>query len=223
MLKYIKNTGCLPFYMYNNSDHRGMFIDVSEELIDDKVELQKPTKRHIGTNSSGYDIFNYKKYIDNQFKIHRIYDKTNILVSSAIPINELEAKLNKIDTIITDIMLNAEKKYCQPRHDNNWSVELHTQSTLCNYWLKTYKGIKNNIQVDATIQRLYLSLPETLQQDIDQLLTHKSRSSLLRLSIQQICKNIKYKKELIKNHQEIRRSSLNNLKDCQKAKRKKQI
>jgi hypothetical protein len=71
--------------MYNNSDHRGMFIDISEALIDDKVELRKPVKLQIGTDCSHHDIFKYKKYIDTQFKIHRIYDKIHAFTASTAP------------------------------------------------------------------------------------------------------------------------------------------
>jgi hypothetical protein len=139
LLKYITNLGCLPFYMYSNSDHRGLFLDISEALIDEKVELKKPPKRNIGTNCSNYDIFKYKKHIDTQFKIHRIYDKIELLKSAVLPHTQLELSLNRLDTTITEIMLSAEKKSCQTFHNTNWSVELHISSIMCNYWLKTYK------------------------------------------------------------------------------------
>jgi hypothetical protein len=112
LLPFIKNLGCLPFYMYNNSDHRGLFVDISEHIIDTKVELKQPTKRHIGTNNSGYEIYTYKKYIDKQFKNHKIYNKKEDLkrISHNTTKREFENILNNLDTTITEIMLAAEKK-----------------------------------------------------------------------------------------------------------------
>jgi hypothetical protein len=119
-----------------------MFIDISEALIDDKVELKKPVKRQIGTTCRHYDIFKYKSYIDTQFKINMIYDKMDALVSSNTQKPDLERILNTTDNTITEIMLAAEKKCCQARAETNWSVELHIQSILCNYWLKHSRALK---------------------------------------------------------------------------------
>jgi hypothetical protein len=107
-----------------------LLTDISEELINDKVKLKKPNKRQIATKGSSHDIFTYKKYIDTQFKIHRIYNKVDSLASSDIPEHDLETALNKLDTTITEIMLAAERKCCKARHDTDWSVELHVQSLM---------------------------------------------------------------------------------------------
>jgi hypothetical protein len=68
LLPHIKHIGCLPFYMHNDSDHRELFIDITTDLIDNKVELKPPSKRIIGTNSCRMDKLIYKKYIDEQFR-----------------------------------------------------------------------------------------------------------------------------------------------------------
>jgi hypothetical protein len=223
LLPFIKNVGCLPFYLYNNSDHRGLFIDISEELIDAKVEFKKPTKRHIGTTCSGYEIYKYKKYIDNQFKIHKIYEKTNDLhiISKNSTKRELEKILNSIDTSITEIMLSAEKKCCQPRHESNWSVELHIASLRCKFWLKKLKGYKNNVDVSGQTQLLLNTLPETIQEDIAALLSNVNNASLLRISKQQLRHSINIKKQLLVNHQLLRRQHLDELKKQQSLQGKK--
>jgi ribonuclease HI len=214
---FIKNVGCLPFYIYNNSDHRGLFIDVSEELLDAKVELQKPKKRHIGTNCSGYEIYQYKKYIDKQFQIHQIYDKTNDLqrISNHTTKRDFEKLLNALDKTITEIVLAAEKKCSKPRHESNWSVELHIASIMCNFWLKKFKGYKNNMDVTAQTKLLFNKLPETIQDDISALFQNSNDASLLRLAKQQLRININIKKQLIANHQLLRRNNLENFKKQQ--------
>jgi hypothetical protein len=92
LIPYINNVGCLTFYMHNNSDHRGLFIDISKNLIDDKVELKQPAIRNIGSKCSGYEIYTYNQYIDKQFQIHKIYEKTNNLpnLSMTTTIREME-------------------------------------------------------------------------------------------------------------------------------------
>ena len=40
LLKYVKRVGYPPFYTQNESDHRGAFIDLSNEMIDEKVQLK---------------------------------------------------------------------------------------------------------------------------------------------------------------------------------------
>jgi hypothetical protein len=157
LLPYIKNVGCIPFYMYNNSDHRGMFIDIEEKLIDNKIELQKPNKRNIGTQSTGLDIYNYKKYIDEKFREHKIYAKSQQLQQLILYESKERAEhiINNLDKFITTTMLRAEKKCCRTRHETDWSVELHVTSLLCKYWLKIIKGHKNNVDINSQEYLIY--------------------------------------------------------------------
>jgi hypothetical protein len=214
LVPYIHNIGCLPFYMYNKSDRRGLFLDISEDLIDDKIELKKPAIRQIGTNCSGNEIYLYKKYIDKHFHIHKIYEKTNNLpsVSNHTTKRELEKILNNLDQTITEILLVAEKKCCRVRHNSNWSIDLHLISILCKYWLKSFKGYKNNINVANQLKRLHEQLPETIKSDIDKLLDNTSITNMLRLSKQQLRKHINIKKQLLINHKTLRQQSLEELK-----------
>jgi hypothetical protein len=144
LLPFIKNVGRLPFYMYNNSDHRGLFLDISHDLLDNKVELKRPEKRHIGTNNSGNYIYNYKKYIDKQFRHQNIYNISSNLsiMKRNKTLQEIETIINKLDNTITGILLNAEKKCCKARYESDWSVAVHISSLMCKYWLKLFKGEK---------------------------------------------------------------------------------
>jgi hypothetical protein len=60
LFPYLKHMGCLTFYMYNDSDHRGLFLYITTDLLDNKVELKLPDKRYIGNNSTTKDKYNYK-------------------------------------------------------------------------------------------------------------------------------------------------------------------
>jgi hypothetical protein len=215
LLPYIKNVGCIPFYMYNNSDHRGMFIDIEEKLIDNKIELQKPNKRNIGTQSTGLDIYNYKKYIDEQFREHKIYGKTQQLQQLIIYESKerVEHIINNLDKFITTTMLRAEKKCCRTRHENDWSVELHVTSLMCKYWLKIIKGHKNNVDINSQANLIYMKLPPNLQNNIDKLKRDLSRNEIFRISIRELRKQINNKKYLITYHKELRKRGLEVLRE----------
>jgi hypothetical protein len=72
LLPYVKKTGYLAFYEANDSDRRGLFIDLDEAIIDNKVELKRPPKRHIGSKSKKEIIYKYKQEIHKQCLKHKI-------------------------------------------------------------------------------------------------------------------------------------------------------
>jgi hypothetical protein len=62
LVQYISRVG----YESNLSDHRGMFMDITESILDTKVTLSRPSKRQIGSKSKKDIIYRYKQYIHNQ-------------------------------------------------------------------------------------------------------------------------------------------------------------
>jgi uncharacterized FAD-dependent dehydrogenase len=52
-----------------------MFMDISESILDTKVILTQPNKRHIGSKNKPDTIYRYKQYIHRQFVTHRIYEQ----------------------------------------------------------------------------------------------------------------------------------------------------
>ena len=42
IVPYIERVGYTVFYSFNTSDHRGMFLDLSASIIDNKVEIARP-------------------------------------------------------------------------------------------------------------------------------------------------------------------------------------
>jgi hypothetical protein len=83
---------------------------------------------------------------------------------------------------------------------------------LCNFWLKTYKGYKNNVDISVQTQRLYNQLPETIQSDIDALRQNTTETSMIGLAKQQLRLHISNKKQLLINHQLLRQKGLEELK-----------
>jgi hypothetical protein len=89
-----------------------MFLDITDAILDTKVTLQRPTRRHIGSKLKPDTIYRYKQYIPKQFIIHRIYVRAKELknLSDSGPITpELRRRINALDKQETEIMLAAEK------------------------------------------------------------------------------------------------------------------
>jgi hypothetical protein len=83
LVPYISRVGYLALYESNLSDHRGMFMDITENILDTKVNLSRPAKRHIGSKSTPVSIYNYKQYIHKQFLIHCIYERAKAIYELA--------------------------------------------------------------------------------------------------------------------------------------------
>ena len=124
-LPYVTNVGCNPFYLYTISDHRSLFLDFSNKLLDTKVILKKPDRRFIGTKNEGIDLYNYKQYVHRQFINHRIYDKSYSIFEMTHhqqKKEEVKQLIHSVDNMITEIVLAAERTFVKPRHATEWSV-----------------------------------------------------------------------------------------------------
>jgi hypothetical protein len=75
LLPYVTRVGYLPFYAANNSDHHGLYLDLDESILDDKIELKRPSRRAIGSSSKPNELFEFKRHLDIQFSGHKIYDR----------------------------------------------------------------------------------------------------------------------------------------------------
>jgi hypothetical protein len=79
LVPYASRVGCLELDDSNLRDHRGMFLDISESIVDTKVTLTQPTQSHIGCKSKSAIIYCYKTYIHKEFLIHHIYKRAKAI------------------------------------------------------------------------------------------------------------------------------------------------
>jgi hypothetical protein len=123
----------LPLFEGNDGDHRGLFIDISNAMLDNKVELKRPEKRTIGSARKGSEIFHYKNELDEQCVSNQLYKKAEeASVSTFLPKipESLEKTIQGIDNQLTAFMLKAENSCCTKRHESAWSIALHNQSVV---------------------------------------------------------------------------------------------
>jgi hypothetical protein len=138
LLQNMTHVGYLPFFESNDGDHRGAFIDISNAILDAKVELKRPAKRMIGSSSKGREIFDYKKELNHQIETHKLYEKAEeAFISTFLPSipKSLEKLLHNIDSQLTAFALRAEKLCCPKRYESEWSIALHHQSLPCRFWI----------------------------------------------------------------------------------------
>jgi hypothetical protein len=57
LIPHINKVGYTAFYDASESDHRGAFIELSDKIIDNKIELKRPKKRQIGSKSKKEAIY----------------------------------------------------------------------------------------------------------------------------------------------------------------------
>ena len=221
VIPFVERVGYTAFYSLNTSDHRGLFIDLSQSLIDNKVELKRPPARSIGTKFKGKDLFHYKEEINKQFINHRIYERSNQLHEESrqgIVSRDFENKLNSIDKEITEIMVSAENKKCRRRHvDSEWSVELHITSLMCLYWMKQYKGLINGVLVTKQLKTIWDKLNYEKKNEINMKTADLSNQQLLKISQLNMTHYLKYKRELLRHAKELRLKGLHQLKEIRLA------
>jgi hypothetical protein len=156
LLPYVKKPGYLAFYEANDSNHRGLFIDLHEAIIDNKVELKRPPKRHIGSKSKKEISYKYKQDIQNQCLKHKIYERAeDIGIQSAFsPLTpELNKKIISLDEQMTEIVLAVEKSQVPREFKIDWSAVIHNQLLVCKFWAiqrnlepnRYYKTIDRNL------------------------------------------------------------------------------
>ena len=173
ILPYIRKCGYLSFNSGIISDHRGLFIDLCTSLIDNKTHHYEAPIREIGMHSTMDQTKKYKDYILTQFEHHNIPGRAEILYNRAseqFSVEEREAfvkELNRIDTSITEIMLQAEKKVGKdPLYQSIRSQQIRDLQILLRYWQITVSGIKNEKDFSTVLETLATKLPTGLLEHI---------------------------------------------------------
>jgi hypothetical protein len=219
----ITRLGYLPFHESNDSDHRGVFIDIDKSIMDNSPELKRPTRRQIGTSSKPRHLYEYKRALDKYFREHRIYERAEeYFVTTFLPKlpERFDRNINALDKQVMEICLKVEREQCPKRHETDWSIQIHHQSLICKYWIMRNKGIRCYINNEQQAYKRLSTLPPELKENIDgiiktQILAAKSIEKKARAIRKQMRKAINAKQEMLKQHEELRRQSLEESKNNQ--------
>ena len=214
LLPHIEKVGYLSFNEDDIlSDHRGLFIDFDNNLIENHVEFTRPARRYIGSSSKSIAIFNYKKYVNKQFLTHNIYERaTRFKVLSLSPLqnkNEIAYLLNALDTQVTEIVLGAEKEASSHMSTCEWSIEMHHSLIIYRIWQKIIRAKTKGCNTTQFIAHHIQQLQEAVASDI----TNKVDSACAKTELKLVRK---YKKELVKHASRLQAEGLNILADLRK-------
>jgi hypothetical protein len=155
--EYIKWCGYLPFYAGLDSDHRGIYLDLDLDAINDH-RYYTQTKRMIGTNESEATIINYQNHIMEQFRYHSIITKADRYANTSENTYTIE-DLNKLDKIITDIVLTAERKVAPKRPNIRWTPRIANVTLIIKY-LKLNNKLKDSFEKTEILQGILNQLQD---------------------------------------------------------------
>jgi hypothetical protein len=143
LVPFVTKVGYIRFHEAFDSDHRAIYCDISNTLLESPSNAQVPLRRIVGTTSTNAEGQNYIRHIDAKFIRHNIYSKLDAMwltLDSLGPnvsshnIDQLMLSLNKMDTIITNTMLHAEKTQCKRRPSTMYSKTLNQSNLQVQYW-----------------------------------------------------------------------------------------
>ena len=120
ILDNIKRAGIAPFGFGYESDHRGLFLDIDDDILFDKdeIKIMYHDFRRLKTGIPKR-VKKYKKHIQSTWKAHKIdekYDKVHKMFSGNTPHEKCIQALNKLDQQITEILVAAEKNVLVYHH-----------------------------------------------------------------------------------------------------------
>ena len=131
------------------SDHRGLYIDIPTNSITKHINDEIPSSFQRTLKSScRRSVRVYKCHLETQTTKHKIQDKIKSLLTIAVTrkISVIEEQLlNIIDSSITQIMIEAEKKTNKFNHNYPWSPDLHTAIKTISIWKLIKHQITNHI------------------------------------------------------------------------------
>ena len=145
ILSTVTSIGIAPFSFFNSSDHRAIYVDldIKDILDNDSFHIPPIRFRRLKTTSLS-SVKSYKKSITKLTKRHKISRKFRKLKKSFKkhgPTTSNIAQLNKLDSLITKILLDSERQCSRISHKckTPWSPKLKQA-------LKAYNKAKRNVR-----------------------------------------------------------------------------
>jgi hypothetical protein len=133
---------CSHIFPYNSiflSDHRPCYLDIdsSQAFSESTPQIAPPQYRGLQSQDPRL-VSAYIKELKNQLKYHRIPDKSNTLLDKAAEnqwSDGLTIEYEKLDTLITEAMLRAEKSVSKKVSKTfQWSPSLQASISALTYW-----------------------------------------------------------------------------------------
>jgi hypothetical protein len=156
-IPYITQVGYIPFHEIFDSDHRGIFFDISNDIITDQTnDNQIIRKRLIGSNSTNKESTKYIQQIYEHCFNNKVFEKMEKFLNSEYNTEESKEQildqLNKIDEFITKAKLKSERNNCIKKGPSKWFPLLKQCLLRIQYWNILQKSKRQNINVTKRIK-----------------------------------------------------------------------
>jgi hypothetical protein len=170
--QYVSQVGMLKFQDGFDSDHRGIFCDLDQELFKNNTLIQTHQTRHIGTNSTNKEGEQYIRKLDSLLFHQQIYNKLNTILhkvehDKTLNKDKILEEIYKIDTIITESMLLSEKQNCKLKSTALWTPELYQCNLLIQYVNLLHKSKKQKINISHRLDYLYGKMTEQTKHQLE--------------------------------------------------------
>jgi hypothetical protein len=139
ILPYIMKIGYPRFHELLDSDHRGIFCDISDTIMNEETAKENDQRiRMVGTNSTNREGSKYITGIYSHLKNNNIFGRVELLMQqvkqSAITEETATAELNKLDETITKAMIRSEKLNCKKKGKELWTPEIQQSNLRIQYY-----------------------------------------------------------------------------------------
>jgi hypothetical protein len=165
LLQYIHKVGYIKFHKCFDSDHRGMYCDLSTHIFDkSKIENNINRKRFVGSNSTNNEGINFAHNINEQLLHHDIYKKREelLLLAKEGKSNKelLLYQLNHMDKFITTTMLNSEIKCCKKKDPVLWTPAVYQSNLRVQYYNIRLKSERHRIYANERIKDIIRNMDD---------------------------------------------------------------
>jgi hypothetical protein len=152
IIPYISRIGYVRFHDAFDSDHRAIFADISNTILEDPINNDTKRIRLVGSNCTNEEGERYIRHLYRFLLKKNIFNKVADLHKAAcentMSKDSIMIKLNTYDNIITNAMLKYDLSTCSMKDHAYWSPELEQSNLLIQFWNILHKSIKH--QVDAS-------------------------------------------------------------------------
>ena len=192
------------------SNHCGFFLDLTRDVLlkGKATTIPSPFKRQLKSKSPK-SVRKYKHYLQKQVIKNNIEKQIeHILITSKQHklTQEEEIDLNRIDQLITKIMLKAEKCINNQQHNFPWSPALHDAIRIVSIWKSILSQFKTKLSFQKQITFYLSSLSTPINIDWFNFAENKRK---LRQTKSNLRKNKTNAKELRTQHLLQRVSAIN--------------
>jgi hypothetical protein len=125
ILQFVEKVGYIKFHVCFDSNHQGIYCDLSKTILQQQNKNEPQRQRLVGTNSTNYEGELYARHLHQHSHNNNIFNKSHQLledIKEGRCDNETAIKqINVMDEIVTTAMLRSEVINCKKKDPSLWT------------------------------------------------------------------------------------------------------